>query len=82
VVDKLSTKSCGKENKMTDTVKLKMAIDKSGLKKTFIAETLGLSYQGYLKKENGINDFVSNEIKIMKDLLHLSDKEVIQIFLS
>lgn len=67
---------------MTDSAKLKRAIEDSGLKKVFIAEKLGLSYQGYLKKENGINDFVANEIKILKDLLHFTDKEVSQIFLS
>lgn len=67
---------------MTNCAKLKMSIEASGLKKTYIAERLGLSYQGYLKKENGINQFVSSEIKTMKDLLHLSDKEVGEIFLS
>ena len=67
---------------MTNCTKLKQAIDASGLKKVFIAEKLGLSYQGYLKKENGINEFVTSELKIMKDLLNLSDEEVSQIFLS
>ena len=67
---------------MTNSTMLKMIIEASGLKKVYIAKKLGLSYQGYLKKENGINDFISSEIKIMKDLLHLSDKEVTQIFLS
>ena len=67
---------------MTDTTKLKQMIESSGLKKVFIAEQLGLSYQGYLKKENGINDFTSSEIRTMKDILHLTDKEVTQIFLS
>lgn len=67
---------------MTNSVKLKMIIEASGLKKTYIAEKLGLSYQGYLKKENGTNQFLSSEIKTMKDLLHLSDDEVMKIFLS
>lgn len=67
---------------MTNSTMLKMIIEASGLKKVYIAEKLGLSYQGYLKKENGINDFISSEIKTMKDLLHLSDDEVIKIFLA
>ena len=67
---------------MTNSVKLKMIIEASGLKKTYIAEKLGLSYQGYLKKENGTNQFLSSEIKTMKDLLHMSDEEVMEIFLS
>jgi hypothetical protein len=67
---------------MTNSTMLKKIIEASGLKKVYIAEKLGLSYQGYLKKENGINDFISSEIKTMKDLLHLSDDEVIKIFLA
>lgn len=67
---------------MTDSSKLKDVVEKSGLKKTFIAEKLGLSYQGYLKKENGKSEFMAKEISVMKDLLRLSNKEVSEIFLS
>lgn len=67
---------------MTDSTKLKSIIESSGLKKTFIADKLGISYQGYLKKENGKSEFLANEISIMKDLLRLSNKEVSEIFLS
>ena len=67
---------------MTDSVRLKSIIAASGLKKTFIADKLGLSYQGYLKKENGKSDFTAKEISILKDLLKLSNKEVSEIFLS
>jgi DNA-binding XRE family transcriptional regulator len=66
---------------MLKVSRLKETIDGSGLKKTFIAEKLGISYQGYLKKENGINDFTATEISILKDLLKLSNKEVSEIFL-
>ncbi len=66
---------------MADMGKLKEIIADSGLKKVFIAEKLGISYQGYLKKENGNSEFMANEIAILKDLLKLSDKEVTQIFL-
>ena len=67
---------------MTDSNRLKDVVEKSGLKKTFIAEKLGLSYQGYLKKENGKSEFMAKEISVMKDLLRLSNKEVSEIFLS
>jgi DNA-binding XRE family transcriptional regulator len=67
---------------MTDSARLKSVIAASGLKKTFIAEKLKLSYQGYLKKENGKSDFMAKEISILKDLLKLSNKEVSEIFLS
>ena len=67
---------------MTDVKRLKEAIKASGLKKTFIAEKLNVSYQGYLKKENGQSYFTSRDISILKDLLRLSNKEVSEIFLS
>ena len=67
---------------MTDSSRLKDVVEKSGLKKTFIAEKLGLSYQGYLKKENVKSEFMAKEISVMKDLLRLSNKEVSEIFLS
>lgn len=67
---------------MTDSIRLKSIIAASGLKKTFIADKLGLSYQGYLKKENGKSVFTAKEISILKDLLKLSNKEVSEIFLS
>lgn len=67
---------------MTNVAMLKDIIEKSGLKKTFIADRLGLSYNGYLKKENGTNDFTAKEISLMKDLLRLSNKQVSEIFLS
>jgi DNA-binding XRE family transcriptional regulator len=62
--------------------KLKEIVEKSGLKKTFIAGQLGISYQGYLNKENGKRQFNAKEIAILKDLLKLSNKDVSEIFLS
>lgn len=66
---------------MLDTDKLGERIRDSGLKKVFIAEKLGLSYQGYLKKESGKSDFTSTEISLLKDMLKMSNKEVADIFL-
>lgn len=67
---------------MTDSVRLGEIITNSGLKKVFIAESLGLSYQGYLNKESGKSEFNAPEIAKLKDLLRLSNKDVSDIFLS
>lgn len=66
---------------MTDTKRLKEVVRQSGLKKSFIAEKLGISYAGYNKKESGKSEFLSSEIVILKGLLHLSNKDVSEIFL-
>lgn len=65
---------------MTDTEKLEAAISNSGLKRRFIAEQLGLSYQGFLNKVNNKSPFTAKEIQIFKDLLHLSTKSMMAIF--
>ena len=66
---------------MADVVKLKKLIDESGLRKGFIIEKLGISRQGFYKKETGQSDFTASEVAIMKDLLRLSDRETNAIFL-
>lgn len=67
---------------MTDVNRLKEVVRDSGLKKVYIAERLGITYQGYLKKENGENEFMASEIKTMQELLGLSAKDTRDIFLS
>ena len=67
---------------MTDSAKLKDVIKSSGLKKNYIAERLGISPQGYQKKENGLIEFKASEVAIMKDILNLSAKQTAEIFLS
>lgn len=67
---------------MTDVKALQSKITDSGLKKTFIAEQLGISYPGYLNKETGKTEFVASEIPIMRKLLNLTDSETRKIFLS
>jgi DNA-binding XRE family transcriptional regulator len=67
---------------MTDVNRLKEVVRDSGLKKVYIAERLGITYQGYLKKENGENEFMASEIKTMQELLGLSAKDTREIFLS
>ena len=67
---------------MTDVNRLKEVVRDSGLKKVYIAERLGITYQGYLKKENGENEFMASEIKTMQELLRLSAKDTREIFFS
>lgn len=67
---------------MTNTTRLKEVVKESGLKKVFIADKLGISYQSYQKKESGKTEFLATEVSIMKTLLHLSSKDVTEIFLS
>lgn len=65
---------------MTDTYKLEEAIKESGLKKSFIAEKLGLSRQGFLNKCNNSSAFTSVEINALcqiLDITKLTEKEAI-----
>lgn len=59
---------------------LQKKIDQSGLKLTYVAERLGISYQGLKKKLDGDTEFKASEIAILKDVLNLSDVEVQDIF--
>lgn len=66
---------------MTDAGKLNAAIKRSGLKKSYIAEKLGISKPSLWMKITGKRDFKTSEIRILKDLLGLTPKEVVDIFL-
>lgn len=56
-------------------------VDECGLKFTYIAKVLGISDQALSKKRNGIIPFKVSEIKKLKALFHLTDKECNLIFL-
>ncbi len=62
--------------------KLRDIIKNKGFKLYWIADQLGLSQYGLQLKLDGKNQFTQNEIKILKEILGLSDKEVVDIFLS
>ena len=62
--------------------KLKEIIDKSGIKKRYIADMLGISRAALYNKLNGEAEFLPSEIKCLQILLRLSDAEVKYIFLS
>lgn len=65
---------------MTNTVELKNAMERSGLKYRFIAEKCGLSYQGFLNKVHNITAFTAPEIVALRNLLELSPDESEKIF--
>ena len=65
---------------MTNTTLLRQKIDKSGYKLQFLAEKCGLTYFGFMKKVNNETEFKASEVMILKELLHLTDDEVMEIF--
>ena len=60
---------------------LEEKLESSGLKKNYIAKTLGLSPQGLSKKRKGTIPFTVREINMMKDILNLTNSERDKIFL-
>ena len=63
---------------MTDTARLIDLIQKSGYKKKFLAEKLGITPFGLDKKINNVTEFKASEIDTLCKLLgikNLSDKE-------
>ena len=63
---------------MTDTERLKEAIQKSGLKMQYLAKRLNLSYFGFSNKVNNVTEFKASEIDTLCELLQikaLSEKE-------
>ena len=66
---------------MTKSNLLREKIDGCGFKLVFVAKQLGISYQAFLKKLNNETEFKTSEVMILKELLHLTDDEVMEIFL-
>ena len=64
-----------------NTKRLQQKIKDSGLKKGFIAEKLGRSRQALSDKIQGKTEFLPSEIRILCELLHLSDDDRRLIFL-
>lgn len=61
---------------MTNTTLLKAKIDASGYKMKYIANRIGLSYQGFLNKIRNKTDFTAPEIKSLCELLHIGTEEM------
>ena len=65
---------------MVDLEKLCKEIDNSGLKKSFIAQKLNLSRQGFANKLNGERPFNAGEIQELSQILSLSIRKRDEIF--
>jgi len=65
---------------MVNTQLLDEQIESSGRKIGYIADTLGLSRNGFDKKRKGKTPFRTAEIYVLCDLLGLSDDEKQEIF--
>lgn len=65
---------------MTDSVMLRTLIERSGYKQRYIAERLGITYQGFLKKLNNETEFKASEIQILYKLLGMTEAEREAIF--
>ena len=63
-----------------NTKLLQQKIKDSGLKMGFIAEKLGRSRQALSNKIQGKTEFLPSEIRILCELLHLSDDDRRLIF--
>lgn len=58
---------------MTETKRLKQIISRSGLKYSFIAEQIGLTYQGLKNKIENKNLFNVEEVDKLCKLLNIKD---------
>lgn len=65
---------------MTDSAMLRKLIERSGYKQRYIAERLGITYQGFLKKLNNESEFKASEIQILYKLLGMTEAEREAIF--
>lgn len=65
---------------MTNISLLSEAIEKSGLKSSFICEKLGITLSGFSKKRRNKLFFNASEIMILQKLLNLSNEERDAIF--
>ncbi|MDU8964577.1 helix-turn-helix domain-containing protein [Clostridium tertium] len=59
---------------------LKQIRKKSKFNQKELGEKLRISQSSYNKKENGINPFTIDEIKELRTIFSLSNKDIIEIF--
>jgi len=65
---------------MNSSQKLKAIVDNSGYKIKFIAQQIGLTYQGFLNRINDISMFRAHEITKICELLKIDDITRNEIF--
>lgn len=80
----LDTIYCGKEVKnMVGTALLEVYIKDSGLKKSNIAERLGISRQSFSNKLSYKRPFTLGEMRKLVEILEIkSSEDIVKIFLS
>ena len=67
---------------MTNTAKLNEIMRASGLDRAFIAQRLGISSSSFENRVNGLTQFKTADISILRDLLNLSNDQIMDIFFS
>ena len=67
---------------MFNKEKFKEVVERSGLKGTYIAEGLGISYNLYLQKSNGLTKWKTDEAYDFANLLKLKKSDMYAIFFS
>lgn len=65
---------------MTNTILLEEYISKSGYKKSFIAQTLGITAYALALKINNKSEFKATEIDILCKLLNIGIEDRMRIF--
>ena len=65
---------------MTNTTLLEEYIKRSGYKKKFLIESLGISRYGFVLKCSNKAEFKASEIDILCNLLKISNKDRMAIF--
>lgn len=65
---------------MTNTALLERYVAKSGYKKSYIAEQLGLTTYGFMLKVNNKSEFKASEMTILCELLKINTKDKEAIF--
>lgn len=65
---------------MTNTSLLEEYIEKSGYKKSFIAEKIGLTAYGFALKVNNKSEFKASEMTVLCELLQINAKDKEAIF--
>lgn len=65
---------------MIDTARLESIIERSGMKRQFIADAVGITIQTLKRKISGISPITNVEIDKLSDILCLTTRERNEIF--
>lgn len=65
---------------MTNKPLLMQKIEESGYRLRWLAEKMGIGYQSFINKINGLTEFKAPEIRDLSELLKLTPEEITAIF--